>query len=97
MSVWHNIPREMAQRKVDRSGLESLSDKEKLAINTPPALIRLLKQREGEGWIGDVGATFDKHSHQFLEGNKTAFNYLAGKAQSEIDMEWEAGNVTRTA
>ncbi|TYL43922.1 toprim domain-containing protein [Dickeya sp. ws52] len=95
MSVWRNIPREMAQRKADKSGFESLSDKEKLALNTPPALIRLLKQREGEGWIGDVGATFDKRSHQFLEGSKAAFNYLVGKPQSEIDLEWESSNVTR--
>jgi hypothetical protein len=33
-------------------------------------MIRLLKQREGEGWIGDIGANFDSRSHQFLEGEK---------------------------
>ncbi|WP_239991238.1 hypothetical protein [Enterobacter hormaechei] len=61
----------------------------------PVAIHRLLKQREGEGWIGDIGANFDSRSHQFLEGEKKPFNYLVGKPQSELDLEWEASNVTR--
>ena len=66
-------------------------------INSPqiPSMIRLLKQREGEGWIGDIGANFDSRSHQFIEGDKGPFNYLAGKQQSELDIEWEATNATR--
>lgn len=61
----------------------------------PASMIRLLKQREGEGWIGDIGATFDARSHQFLEGDKGPFNYLVGKQQSELDIEWDTDNVTR--
>ncbi|STX00667.1 Uncharacterised protein [Kluyvera ascorbata] len=38
---------------------------------------------------------FDSRSHQFLEGEKQPFNYLANKPQNEIDLEWEANNVTR--
>ncbi|WP_347254366.1 toprim domain-containing protein [Leminorella grimontii] len=97
MAVWRNIPRELAQRKADRQGYENLSKDEQAAMDLPPSMIRLLKQREGEGWIGDIGATFDSRSHQFLEGNNGAQNYLVGKPQSEIDLEWEANNVTRAA
>jgi twinkle protein len=93
MAVWRNIPRELAQRKADRMGYESLDKDEQAAINLPASMIRLLKQREGEGWIGDIGANFDSRSHQFLEGEKKPFN-LVGKPQSELDLEWE-GNVTR--
>lgn len=95
MSVWRNIPRELAQRKADQHGYESLDKDQQAAIQLPASMIRLLKQREGEGWIGDIGATFDTRSHQFLEGKNTPFNYLAGKLQSEVDLEWEANNVTR--
>jgi twinkle protein len=95
MAVWRNIPRELAQRKADRMGYESLDKDEQAAINLPASMIRLLKQREGEGWIGDIGANFDSRSHQFLEGEKKPFNYLVGKPQSELDLEWEASNVTR--
>ncbi|MBL9229658.1 AAA family ATPase [Escherichia coli] len=95
MAVWRNIPRELAQRKADRMGYESLDKDEQAAINLPASMIRLLKQREGEGWIGDIGANFDSRSHQFLEGEKKPFNYLVGKPQSEFDLEWEASNVTR--
>ncbi|CZW98146.1 Uncharacterised protein [Enterobacter asburiae] len=95
MAVWRNIPRELAQRKADRMGYESLDKDEQAAINLPASMIRLLKQREGEGWIGDIGANFDSCSHQFLEGEKKPFNYLVGKPQSELDLEWEASNVTR--
>lgn len=95
MAVWRNIPRELAQRKAERMGYESLDKDEQAAINLPASMIRLLKQREGEGWIGDIGANFDSRSHQFLEGEKKPFNYLVGKPQSELDLEWEASNVTR--
>ncbi|WP_210496317.1 toprim domain-containing protein [Pantoea ananatis] len=97
MSVWRNIPREMAQRKLDRQGPQGLDEKEKRALDMPPSIIRLLKQREGEGWIGDIGTTFDPRSHQFLENGKQAFNYLAAKPQSDIDADWEMNNVTRIA
>ncbi|MDF3737033.1 bifunctional DNA primase/helicase, partial [Enterobacter hormaechei] len=79
----------------DRMGYESLDKDEQAAINLPASMIRLLKQREGEGWIGDIGANFDSRSHQFVEGEKKPFNYLVGKPQSELDLEWEASNVTR--
>lgn len=95
MAVWRNIPRELAQRKAERMGYESLDKDEQAAINLPASMIRLLKQREGEGWIGDIGANFDSRSHQFLEGEKKPFNYLVGKPQSELDLDWEASNVTR--
>lgn len=95
MAVWRNIPRELAQRKAERMGYESLDKDEQTAIQMPASMIRLLKQREGEGWIGDIGATFDARSHQFLEGDKGPFNYLAGEQQSELDIEWEAGNTAR--
>lgn len=95
MAVWRNIPRELAQRKADRMGYESLDKDEQAAISLPASMIRLLKQREGEGWIGDIGANFDARSHQFIEGDKGPKNYLAGQLQSELDLEWEAGNVTR--
>ncbi|STT37666.1 DNA primase (bacterial type) [Klebsiella pneumoniae] len=95
MAVWRNIPRELAQRKAERMGYESLDKDEQTAIQMPASMIRLLKQREGEGWIGDIGATFDARSHQFLEGDKGPFNYLVGKQQSELDIEWDTDNVTR--
>lgn len=76
-------------------GYESLDKDEQAAIQMPASMIRLLKQREGEGWVGDIGANFDSRSHQFLEGEKQPFNYLVGKPQSEVDLEWEASNVTR--
>lgn len=95
MAIWRNIPRELAQRKAERMGYESLDKDEQTAIQMPASMIRLLKQREGEGWIGDIGATFDARSHQFLEGDKGPFNYLVGKQQSELDIEWDADNVTR--
>ena len=95
MAVWRNIPRELAQRKAERMGYESLDKDEQTAIQMPASMIRLLKQREGEGWIGDIGANFDSRSHQFIEGDKGPFNYLAGKQQSELDIEWEATNATR--
>ncbi|KAA5935352.1 AAA family ATPase [Pantoea sp. Bo_2] len=97
MSVWRNIPREMAQRKLDKQGPQGLDEREKRALDMPPSIIRLLKQREGEGWIGDIGTTFDPRSHQFLENGKSAFNYLAAKPQSDIDADWEMNNVTRCA
>jgi hypothetical protein len=40
-------------------GYESLDNDEQTAIQMPASMIRLLKQREGEGWIGDIGANFD--------------------------------------
>ena len=95
MAVWRNIPRELAQRKAERMGYESLDKDEQTAIQMPASMIRLLKQREGEGWIGDIGANFDSRSHQFIEGDKGPFNYLAGKQQSELDIEWESTNATR--
>jgi hypothetical protein len=49
MAVWRNIPRELAQRKADRMGYESLDKDEQAAINLPASMIRLLKQREGKG------------------------------------------------
>ncbi|WP_097338345.1 hypothetical protein [Escherichia coli] len=85
----------IAETKADRMGYESLDKDEQAAINLPASMIRLLKQREGEGWIGDIGANFDSRSHQFLEGEKKPFNYQVGKPQSEFDLEWEASNVTR--
>ncbi|WP_158784631.1 toprim domain-containing protein [Pantoea sp. BAV 3049] len=97
MSVWRNVARELAQRKLDKQGPQALDDSDKKALDMMPSLIRLLKQREGEGWIGDIGATFDPRSHQFLEMNKPAINYLAGKPQSEVDMDWEMNNVSRIA
>ena len=35
MAVWRNIPRELAQRKADRMGYESLDKDEQTAINLP--------------------------------------------------------------
>lgn len=96
MSVWRNIPREIATRKLQKSGPQSLDDKDKKYMEMPGSLIRLLKQREGEGWIGDIGTTFEPRSHQFLESDKAMpFNYLVGKSQQEVDMDWEMNNVTR--
>lgn len=95
MAVWRNIPRELAQRKAEQKGYESLDKDEQISIQLPASMIRLLKQREGEGWIGDIGATFDARSHQFLEGKVGPKNYLVNKPQSEVDLEWEASNVTR--
>jgi hypothetical protein len=47
-----------------------------------------------EGWIGDIGANFDSLSP--VPGRREKpFNYLVGKPQSELDLEWEASNVTR--
>lgn len=86
MPIWRNIPRELAQRKAERMGYESLDKDEQTAIQMPASMIRLLKQREGEGWVGDIGANFDTRSHQFLEGEKQPFNYLVGKPQSEVDL-----------
>jgi hypothetical protein len=51
MAVWRNIPRELAQRKADRMGYESLDKDEQTAIQMPASMIRLLKQREGEGGL----------------------------------------------
>ncbi|EHD9189868.1 toprim domain-containing protein [Salmonella enterica] len=95
MAVWRNIPRERALRKAERMGYESLDKDEQASVSMPASMIRLLKQREGEGWLGDISTTFDARSHQFLEGESKPYNYLAGKLQSELDLEWEAGNVTR--
>lgn len=61
-------------------------------------MIRLLKQREGEGWIGDIGANFDSRSHQFLEGEKKPFNYLVVKPQSDLQpgtIDYERHRLTR--
>ncbi|EAA9934055.1 bifunctional DNA primase/helicase [Salmonella enterica subsp. salamae] len=95
MAVWRNIPRELALRKAERMGHESLDKDEKASVDMPASMIRLLKQREGEGWLGDISTTFDERSHQFLEGENKPYNYLAGQLQSELDLEWEASNVTR--
>lgn len=95
MAVWRNIPRERALRKVERTGYESLNKDEQASVDMPASMIRLLKQREGEGWLGDICTTFDARSHQFLEGEDKPYNYLAGQLQSELDLEWEASNVTR--
>lgn len=95
MAVWRNIPRELALRKAERMGHESLDKDEKASVDMPASMIRLLKQREGEGWLGDISTTFDARSHQFLEGESKPYNYLAGQLQSELDLEWEASNVTR--
>ena len=38
---------------------------------------------------------YDARSHQFLEGKVGPKNYLVNKPQSEVDLEWEANNVTR--
>jgi twinkle protein len=48
MAVWRNIPRELAQRKAERMGYESLDKDEQTAIQMPASMIRLLKQREGK-------------------------------------------------
>lgn len=95
MAVWRNIPRERALRKTERMGHESLDKDEQASVSMPASMIRLLKQREGEGWLGDISTNFDARSHQFLEGESKPYNYLAGQLQSELDLEWEAGNVTR--
>ncbi len=39
----------IAETKADRMGYESLDKDEQAAINLPASMIRLLKQREGEG------------------------------------------------
>ncbi|HAG5257491.1 TPA: AAA family ATPase [Salmonella enterica] len=95
MAVWRNIPRERALRKAERMGHESLDKDEQASVSMPASMIRLLKQREGEGWLGDISTNFDARSHQFLEGESKPYNYLVGQLQSELDLEWEAGNVTR--
>ncbi|CVA06743.1 toprim domain-containing protein [Serratia marcescens] len=95
-SVWRNIPRETAQQKQDDPSAPELTDKDRAALALPGTLIRLLKQREGEGWVGDIGAFLEPRSHQFLENEKgSPWNYLVAREQAEVDMDWEMQNVTR--
>ncbi|STX00666.1 Uncharacterised protein [Kluyvera ascorbata] len=49
MAIWRNIPRELAIRKAEAVGYESLDKDEQAVVNLPASMIRLLKQREGEG------------------------------------------------
>ncbi|MCR2740511.1 bifunctional DNA primase/helicase, partial [Salmonella enterica] len=94
--VWRNIPRETAQQKQDDPSAPELTDKDRAALALPGTLIRLLKQREGEGWVGDIGAFLEPRSHQFLENEKgSPWNYLVAREQAEVDMDWEMQNVTR--
>lgn len=95
-SVWRNLPRETALQKQSDPRSGELTDKEYLAISMPGTLIRLLKQREGEGWVGDIPAYLDTRSHQFLESEKASpWNFIASRPQDEVDADWEMQNVTR--
>ncbi|QII37492.1 AAA family ATPase [Rouxiella badensis] len=97
-SVWRNIPRETALQKQEDPHAPELTDKDRAAMAMPGTLIRLLKQREGEGWVGDIAAYLDPRSHQFLESESaTPWNYIANRPQDEVDMDWEMQNVSRAS
>lgn len=97
-SVWRNLPRETALQKQADPKQPELTDKDHAAMQMPGTLIRLLKQREGEGWVGDIAAFLDPRSHQFLEvEGAMPWNYLANRPQDEVDMDWEMQNVSRAS
>ncbi|SQC19905.1 Uncharacterised protein [Klebsiella pneumoniae] len=79
MAVWRNIPRELAQRKAERMGYESLDKDEQTAILMPASMIRLRNSERERGGLVTLAPPFDARSHQFLEGDKGPFNYLVGK------------------
>jgi twinkle protein len=68
MAVWRNIPASWRSAKRIEWVMRA-STKTNRPRSISASMIRLLKQREGEGWIGDIGANLTR-SHQFLEGEK---------------------------
>lgn len=67
LAIWRNKPKERAIQKM-LSG-EPLSPAESEAANSADAVWALDKQREGDGWIGDIKANFDPESKQFVSVN----------------------------
>lgn len=65
IAVWRNKKKERAKGS-ERALLE----------NKPDTMLIVDKQRNGEGWEGNIGLWFDRQSNQFVAGNKVpAINF----------------------
>lgn len=62
--VWRNKPKERAMQKMLNG--EPLTHSESDAMNGADVIWALDKQREGDGWIGDIALGFDVQSKQFI-------------------------------
>lgn len=93
LSIWRNKAKEIASQKL-ANGLQLTRDEEK-AIVESDAIWSVDKQREGDGWIGQVGLGFDPDSQQFVKPGSTIypivpFNWLDVQAA-----EWNAEDEIR--
>ncbi|AUR84944.1 coil containing protein [Vibrio phage 1.064.O._10N.261.52.E2] len=84
--IWRN---KIGERAIEaRLAGEQVSQKEEEFAAMPGAILILDKQRNGEGWEGKVGLSFDRESNQYLahDGGKQ-FNYLYGRCNEEMKIE----------
>lgn len=64
LAMWRNKMKERAQQKLLEG--QSLTKQEEKALEGYDAIWSTDKQREGDGWIGDIGLAFDPDSQQFV-------------------------------
>lgn len=79
LAVWRNKAKERAMHKMQIR--EPLMRDEENALNEPDGIWVLDKQREDDGWIGDIPVWFDPDSKQFFgKGQKVEpiFPFLTG-------------------
>ncbi len=96
--IWRNKLREKALQKQDRQGRIALDEKEQKYLALPASILCLEKQRNGEGWEGQVPLYLDSRSHQFTQTeSESPLNYIANRSQDDIDLEFEQSHVTRAA
>lgn len=67
LAIWRNKPKERAMQKLMNG--EPLSHAENEAVNSSDVVWALDKQREGDGWIGDIRLNFDSESKHFVSVN----------------------------
>lgn len=74
IAVWRNKTKER-----NRQASKSVSDTE------PDALLIVDKQRNGEGWEGNIGLWFDRQSQQYLAGHNVPLMDFYSSPQAEVE------------
>ncbi len=88
--IWRNKMKERAVQKSMRG--EELTRDEERAMEKSDAIWSVDKQREGDGWIGDIPAWFDVDSKQFLPDRDARpmplipFNAMSAAADADPDV-----------
>lgn len=88
ISIWRNKGKEIAMQK-SMTG-EELNREDQKALEGPDCVWYVDKQREGDGWIGQISLGFDPDSQQFLSQGTGVTPIVPFDWQERLNQRYEA-------